>query len=87
LLIFHNIFKQAEISAENKTVTAVYYQTDKAFPSTSVPSEFDSDEPFEIVAARISKQWEQRDETEDTEVPSCLSSLFGAFPRCYWFIK
>ena len=43
--------------------TAVYYDTDKAFPSAAVPS--DSKSPGALIAKRVSKDSDQEETVED----------------------
>ncbi|KAL5253244.1 hypothetical protein ACHWQZ_G013126 [Mnemiopsis leidyi] len=63
-------FRAEIITADNELATAVYYETDKAFPSNAVSSESSVYEKYQIVAERISK-------TKKTEAVQQSSEILG----------
>ena len=77
---FYHTFIQAEITTANdELATAVYYETDKAFPSNAISShESAFDDKFQIIAGKISGNADSVQQSSDT-APEEASFLLATF--------
>ena len=74
-------------TAENQVATAVYYETDKSFPSSAVPAGSSPEDQFKTIASKISIDPESTEQSDgldsEDEVSFSLKILFQGDPSSY----
>ena len=84
---FYHNYIQAEITTANdELATAVYYETDKAFPSNAVSSESAVDDKFQIIAGKISGNADSVQQSSDTAPEEASFLLATLHCKIYLFM-